>query len=421
VEAGTGAIVRSLNLLKTTGPDCVPCSPVTQFNCGKVFFHDPVVFLDDPSLRDADNVDAALMPCRLDFLTSPVNLDGTFANTSITTPRAGPPYDYLRSTNERAVDEIVSYFHATRAKQYLSSMGFLSVMNYSIGIDAHDAGVGDNAYYSPSQRAMHLGEGGIDAAQDPDVVYHEYGHAIHDNQIFFFGTTHEGGSLGEGFGDYWAASLLDDQEATLLGTACLGSWDSTWYNPYDGSPGSGCLRRLDNSWQYPRDMRYEVHDDGEIWSAALWDLRGILGPAIADRLVIKSHTFMAMDARFIDNADALLSADQALYGGTHAGTINGVLRSRGIPRTGTPASSAGDTDFEIYEGTIGDFAGHAPRLCSTGGATTATLTPASGSSYYLVVPRRASVEGSYGLRSDGTQRPAGAGACLPREIAAICQ
>ena len=65
-----------------------------------------------------------------------------------------------------------------------------------------------------------------------------------------------------------------------------------------------------------------------------------------------------------------------------------------------------DSDYAVYEGLLGNFTSHAPRLCSTGGATSVTLTPASDSRYYLVVPLSPDgAEGSYGTASDGNQRP----------------
>lgn len=564
VDALSGEVVRSLNLLKLTGPVCVPCDPVADApGCGSLFFHDPVVVFDDPSLRDADNVDGAQVSCALDDLTSPSQLDGLYASTQITAGRVTPPYDYLRSVNQQAFDELICYFHADRAKRYLTGLGFPGVMDFPIKIDAHDPSVGDNSYYDPGTKEMHFGEGGVDDGQDPEIVLHEYGHAIQDNQVPGFGYTSEGGAMGEGFGDYWAAALLDDQSASLLGAECIGAWDATAWNPYTGAFGTGCLRRLDNAWYYPQDLRYEVHDDGEIWSASLWNLRGAVGGPVADRLVIKSHTFLAPGADFLDGADALLSADDTLYGGAYAGAVRDALRARGIPHTGTSAPSAGmtlsapfvcesthryaayeyvecvhtqpgasrirfhfsrleteadydwvyisdddygqvqqlsgdpfssgggystavrgetivarfkadyvkqdwgfsidsveyvqgagwipdgsatpgspltahhgpggevtlvwepscasgDDDYEVYEGSLGDFASHAPRLCSTGGATTATITPAGGDVYYLVVPRNAAGEGSYGRRSDGAERPQSTTACLPQEIAGSC-
>ena len=56
---------------------------------------------------------------------------------------------------------------------------------------------------------------------------------------------------------------------------------------------------------------------------------------------------------------------------------------------------ATDTDFAIYEGSLGDFTSHEPRFCDTGGLTTITFAPGTGDRYYLVTPRNADNDGSY--------------------------
>ena len=76
--------------------------------------------------------------------------------------------------------------------------------------------------------------------------------------------------------------------------------------------------------------------------------------------------------------------------------------------------SAQGTDYEILEGTLGDFDSHTPRLCTTGGARMTEIEPRMGSRYYLVVPSNGFLEGSHGRTSDGTYRPAGPSICLPR-------
>jgi hypothetical protein len=76
-----------------------------------------------------------------------------------------------------------------------------------------------------------------------------------------------------------------------------------------------------------------------------------------------------------------------------------------------------DTDYEIYEGTIGGtFTSHTSRFCSTSGATTKTLLPLPMNAYYLVVPRNSTREGSYGTKSGGVERPQGVLACLSQLI-----
>ena len=70
-------------------------------------------------------------------------------------------------------------------------------------------------------------------------------------------------------------------------------------------------------------------------------------------------------------------------------------------------------DFVVYEGTLGDFTSHQSRLCSTGGAPTATLAPDAGSRFYLVGARALDREGPASISSDGTPFPPAAVTCAP--------
>ena len=76
-----------------------------------------------------------------------------------------------------------------------------------------------------------------------------------------------------------------------------------------------------------------------------------------------------------------------------------------------------DTDYEVYEGVLGDFTSHVAVACSTEGATTLTFA-AGDAAYFLVVPRNASREGSYGSDSAGNERPKAAAPCLAQEVTA---
>jgi len=87
--------------------------------------------------------------------------------------------------------------------------------------------------------------------------------------------------------------------------------------------------------------------------------------------------------------------------------------------TWSASCATADTDYEVYEGSLGTFYSHVPRACSTAGATSATITPSSGNSYYLVVPRNPFSEGSYGRNSGGIERPQPAAACRP-QVAGAC-
>jgi photosystem II stability/assembly factor-like uncharacterized protein len=119
--------------------------------------------------------------------------------------------------------------------------------------------------------------------------------------------------------------------------------------------------------------------------------------------------------------------ERTLLGGNDAGAVPDGNAVPGTPLTARreangdltlswSASCVGnDDDFEIYEGTLGDFRSHVPLFCSTDGETTKTFAPSSGNRYYLVVPRNFDREGSYGADGDGIERTPAASACLPQQ------
>ena len=83
----------------------------------------------------------------------------------------------------------------------------------------------------------------------------------------------------------------------------------------------------------------------------------------------------------------------------------------------SPSCAPSDTDYAIYVGTLGDFASHVPAFCSTNGETTQLLGGIA-DHYYLVVPLNPLREGSYGLDSQGFERPPSSRSCLPQETGA---
>ena len=65
----------------------------------------------------------------------------------------------------------------------------------------------------------------------------------------------------------------------------MGDWDSVSYT----SAVPHCLRRVDTNLHYPDDLNGRVHHDGQIWSRALWDIRGALGATAADTVIVQAQ------------------------------------------------------------------------------------------------------------------------------------
>jgi hypothetical protein len=47
---------------------------------------------------------------------------------------------------------------------------------------------GDNSFFRDDKANITLGKGGVDDAEDAEVIVHEYGHSVQDSQVPGFGT-----------------------------------------------------------------------------------------------------------------------------------------------------------------------------------------------------------------------------------------
>jgi len=241
-------------------------------------------------------------------------------------------YAYDRS--DPRFEQVVIYHAIDSIQRYFHSLGFDDHVGAANGIRdfptlAHAHWYDqDQSFYSTGDDAVHFGDGGVDDGEDGDIIAHEYGHAIQHDQNSCWGGG-EMGAMGEGFGDYLAASFYADAgDATYQAShaACVGDWDAVSYS----SSNPPCLRRVDGDKQYPTDLTGSVHADGEIWSRALWDIRAALGAPTADQLVLEHHFHLPCSATMPDAAAEILQADGNLNGGANGAVIRQAFCARGI-------------------------------------------------------------------------------------------
>jgi len=231
----------------------------------------------------------------------------------------------------------MAYAHLDRLQRYFQSLGFLPQRENGANAESqevvamHVEGF-DNSFYRPSEDVILFGAGGVDDAEDAEVIVHEYGHAVQDDQVPGWGDTHEGGSMGEGFGDFLAATYYA-RTSGGFGDVCVADWDATTYST--GNP--PCLRRMDTKKKYPDDMEQEVHADGEMWAALLWRVRQNLGRNAVQRsdnaikLVLTSHEFLTPSAEFGDAVAALRTASKALKHPEWARYVDAAARAGKMP------------------------------------------------------------------------------------------
>ena len=310
----------------------------TNSATGVVFYPNPVTTLNDESLDDAKDADLpvfgpAYRQVTLTRLDGSGTLTGQFVRVKSTTGKPARSVDGAFPAFHRDSDQfeqIMGYYWVNTAQDYLQHLGFGSTLRpvnqrqIELRIDQFG---GDNSFFRPNKANITVGKGGVDDAEDAEVIIHEYGHSVQDGQVTGFGTTLESGAIGESFSDYLAVVVTSWKTGPpATPEPCVADWDSTSYT----SAVPHCLRRLDGNKHYPEDIVGEVHRDGEIWSRALWDIRGALGDVQASTLIIEAQFAFTVDITFHDAALATVAAAQSLYGTAAADAARIAFEARGI-------------------------------------------------------------------------------------------
>jgi Zn-dependent metalloprotease len=169
-------------------------------------------------------------------------------NNTIILNGASPKMDNLH---------LSAYYHTNQIHKYMKSLfPTFTGLDFALPTAINLTSGSCNAFYDGNSINFYAAGGGcVDIGQLADVVYHEYGHAIHDKMFLQAGSQTNGG-LGEGYGDIFGLSLTLNPK---LGIGFFGN-TTAGIRSYDTPPKI-----------YPRDLTGEVHDNGEIICGAFWD------------------------------------------------------------------------------------------------------------------------------------------------------
>jgi Zn-dependent metalloprotease len=319
VDAGSGDVISSTKLVKeATGT-------------GKVFDPNPVVAQQDSTLKDDSPASAFKYKLvHLTHLYKQNRLIGDYAKNMSDKAVVQTSGTFAFERSHPGFAQVMAYYHITSAQEYLQSLGFTGTRGANAEPQKYKTTglTADNSFYDPATDQITFGTGGVDDAEDAEVIWHEYGHAIQDAQVPGFGASEEAGSIGEGFGDYMAYTMSQPVSPNTSTTpwACIADWDATSYTPSDPH----CLRRTDGNKMYPADMTREVHADGEIWSRALTDINTALGRTTADKIIVEAQFGFTPDTSFTAAAQKTVAAANTLYGVSAADAVTAAFHARGI-------------------------------------------------------------------------------------------
>lgn len=182
--------------------------------------------------------------------------------------------------NADAFEAVNTYYHIDNLMRYLNITLGLSIMPYQyvggVRFDPSGLNGADNSHYVSGTGQLSLGEGGVDDAEDADVIIHELGHGLHD-WITAGGLSQVNG-LSEGLGDYVAGSYsraLGDWTSSDAAYHWVFNWDG--HNPFWGG------RVLNYGAIYPVGLTGAIHTDGQIWATAMMRVWDDIGRQNADK------------------------------------------------------------------------------------------------------------------------------------------
>ena len=343
----TGLAVAATTIALTASPTNAT-KPGSGSSTGRaqIFMVNPVQSSGNQHLSDAKDADTAELAAQytrtqLRNLDGSGTLSGKWVNVRSSTgkPAYSPTNTFIYTRDQDQFEQVMGYFWVNQAQEYLQSLGFapggehraILARPYDLRISQYGV---DNSYMTSKGDYIRLGKGGVDDAEDAEVIMHEYGHAIHHDQVPGYGTSIDAGAIGESFGDYFAVSagLAAAKQygwPVRAEAACPMDWDAVSY-----TDAPHCIRRFDRNLTLAQ-RRNQVHYDGQIWSQALWETRldyvnAGLSAAAWDETLIESQFDYAADTSFQDAARATYLEARARDGQAAANLVRANFAERGI-------------------------------------------------------------------------------------------
>lgn len=344
---GSQELGRWLDAATTTPTDPADAGDVSVE--ARVFDPDPRTQLQDASLvwheslvlADAAYQDRVALPVTLrgsDYVLSGPNARVVDAMEPNTAPySADNPQAFRLTRDDIGFADINAYYHLDLAQRHIKALGFADLIPGAIDIDT-DSGYQDNSLYDPFERRLELGRSGVPDAEDPMVIWHEFGHAVQHHIVPDMGDEADWGAIGEGFSDYLAASHRQRSEAGRnFEPALVFNWDARFT---DRAP-----RQLDDMRaRYHPDYTYPAHrtvngsNGDQLWGTPLFQAllasvaeHGEAARDEFDRLIIESHFGLGPAIKMPQLARLTVETAERLYPARHYGRhLEQAFRQHGL-------------------------------------------------------------------------------------------
>ncbi|MCG3164418.1 MAG: hypothetical protein POELPBGB_00172 [Bacteroidia bacterium] len=248
-----------------------------------------------------------------------------------------PDFEFTRSQD--GFEDVNAFYHINVYHDYVQQLGFDNIVNYPIWVDTHAMGGADNSNFSAagSPPRLSFGEGGVDDAEDADVIIHEYGHAISHSAAPGTNSGAERLALDEAIGDYFAASY--SKSINSFNWEKMFSWDG--HNEFWNG------RVVESDKHYPEDLQNNLYKDAELWSSTMMQIMDDIGRERTDEIMIEALHSFATNISMTDAANLVIAADVALNGGGYVAPIRYWMCLRGFIPCNVGVDELAETHFAV--------------------------------------------------------------------------
>ena len=238
--------------------------------------------------------------------------------------RSTPLFDFNR--HQPGFEDVNAFYHINIHQKHIQSLGITNLGNYKMQVDAH-GGTDDNSSFTEGtlnkkEGTISFGTGGVDDAEDADVIIHEYTHGICTSASpgTYNAGIEERQAAEEGFCDYFACSYSKMLSSNQW-QRCF-NWDG--HNEF--WPGRSCA----SSKKYPNDKTGDPHVDAEIVSAPLMEIADDISRDTTDQLMLLAMYSLTGSMTMSQIMHEVVLADSAKYNGRHANIIMCHLTAHGL-------------------------------------------------------------------------------------------
>lgn len=235
-------------------------------------------------------------------------------------PVSSPNGNFYYTRNRSGFEDVMVYYHIDSLQRYIQSLGFNNLYSEPLRADPHGYGNQDNSHFIPNGSSSYIGwgQGGVDDAEDADVITHEYGHALSYSGSTNTNTGTERKGLDEGIGDYICSAYSYDLNPFHWYEVF--TWDG--HNEYWAG-------RLSNSTQtYP--VGGGIYAIGTVWASCLMEIRLAIGAEASDKDFYQELYMNASGMTLKDAAHNFLDADSMLHNGANTISIVNYFCNRGL-------------------------------------------------------------------------------------------